>query len=265
MSKTESQFRVDRIAAPLRYSVTESIRNAIAIGHFKAGEHLPERELCEMTGVSRTLVREAMRQLESEGIVVVDLTAEYWASLAGAMLGDFGARVIRVEDLSQPARDPDRDGPHRGPFVARITKEQAEGIYLVRQELESLACRLFVANATEDQRRALKTALSNLKSAARKSDPQARLSTKNQFYDCLVEGANNEALGNCIYMLNSRITLLRATSLKAPGRIKESMKELTAVVDALMDRDAEKAAELARFHVSKAAEAAVPLIETPEE
>ncbi len=227
MSKTESQFRVDRIAAPLRYSVTESIRNAIAIGHFKAGEHLPERELCEMTGVSRTLVREAMRQLESEGIVVVE--------------------------------------PHRGPFVARITKEQAEGIYLVRQELESLACRLFVANATEDQRRALKTALSNLKSAARKSDPQARLSTKNQFYDCLVEGANNEALGNCIYMLNSRITLLRATSLKAPGRIKESMKELTAVVDALMDRDAEKEAELARFHVSKAAEAAVPLIETPEE
>ena len=47
-----------------------------------------------------------------EGIVVVDLTAEYWASLAGAMLGDFGARVIRVEDLSRPGRDPDRDGLH---------------------------------------------------------------------------------------------------------------------------------------------------------
>ena len=45
-----------------------------------------------------------------EGIVVVDLTREAWASLAAALLGDFGARVIRVEDLSRPPRDPDRDG-----------------------------------------------------------------------------------------------------------------------------------------------------------
>ncbi|MDE0884407.1 MAG: CoA transferase [Myxococcota bacterium] len=45
-----------------------------------------------------------------EGIVVVDLSREYWASLAAALLGDFGARVIRVEDLSTVARDPGRDG-----------------------------------------------------------------------------------------------------------------------------------------------------------
>ena len=47
-----------------------------------------------------------------DGVVVVDLTTEFWASLAGALLADFGARVIRVEDRSQPARDPDRDGLH---------------------------------------------------------------------------------------------------------------------------------------------------------
>ena len=45
-----------------------------------------------------------------EGILVVDLSREFWASLAAALLGDFGARVIRVEDLSLPARDPARDG-----------------------------------------------------------------------------------------------------------------------------------------------------------
>ncbi|KMK64855.1 GntR family transcriptional regulator [Puniceibacterium sp. IMCC21224] len=226
MTNSDSMFRVDRIAAPLRFSVTESIRNAIAVGRFKAGDHLPERELCEMTGVSRTLVREAMRQLESEGLVIVE--------------------------------------PHRGPFVARITREQAEGIYEVRQQLESLACRLFVENATEEQRKALKAALSNLRTVSRKPDPQARLAAKNRFYDCLVEGANNEALGKCIYMLNSRITLLRATSLKAPGRIKESIKELTALVDALTARDIEKANELALLHVRNAAAAAIPLIEDSE-
>ena len=227
MTKTDNMFRVDRMAAPLRFSVTESIRNAIAIGRFKPGDHLPERELCELTGVSRTLVREAMRQLESEGLVTVE--------------------------------------PHRGPFVARISRAQAEGIYAVRQELESLACRLFVENAVEVQRKAIKAALSSLRAISRKQDHQARLAAKNHFYDCLVEGANNEALGNCIHMLNSRIILLRSTSLKAPGRIKESIKELAALVDALLDCNSEKAAELARLHVSNAAAAAIPLIEDVED
>ena len=47
-----------------------------------------------------------------DGVVVVDLTTEFWASLAGALLADFGARVIRVEDRSRPGRNPDRDGQH---------------------------------------------------------------------------------------------------------------------------------------------------------
>ena len=54
MSLPDHEFRVDKIAAPFRHSVTESIRYAIALGRFKAGDRLPERPLCEMTGVSRT-------------------------------------------------------------------------------------------------------------------------------------------------------------------------------------------------------------------
>ena len=64
-------FRVERVAAPLRHQVIESIRNAIVTGYFKPGERLLERRLCEMIGVSRTLVREALRQLESEGLIEV--------------------------------------------------------------------------------------------------------------------------------------------------------------------------------------------------
>jgi len=47
-----------------------------------------------------------------DDIVVVDLTTEFWSSISAALLGDFGARVIRVEDLSAPAPNPDRDGMH---------------------------------------------------------------------------------------------------------------------------------------------------------
>lgn len=226
MTDPDAAFRVEKIAAPLRYSVTESIRNAIAAGRFKAGDRLPERELCELTGVSRTLVREAMRQLESEG-------------------------VIKVE-------------PHRGPFVARLSREQAEGVYQVRLELEGLACRLFAENATDAQRQALKDAFKDLQAAARRSDPQNRLRTKNQFYACLLDGTQNEALGSCLHILNSRISLLRSTSMTAPGRIKKSIAELSELMKALMARDGERASELGRQHVRMAADAALRLIDTED-
>ena len=226
MTDSDAVFRVEKIAAPLRYSVTESIRSAIASGRFKAGDRLPERELCELTGVSRTLVREAMRQLESEG-------------------------VIKVE-------------PHRGPFVATLSRDQAEGVYQVRLGLEGLACRLFAEKATDAQRQALKDAFKELQAASRRPDSQARLRAKNQFYTCLLVGAQNEALGSCLHILNSRISLLRATSMKAPGRIKESIAELSNLMEALMARDGQRAADLGQHHVRMVAEAALKLLATDE-
>lgn len=167
----EHDFRVHKIAAPLRQSVTENIRYAIALGRFKAGERLPERALCEMTGVSRTLVREALRQLESEGLI----------------------KVL----------------PHRGPVVAELTVEQAEGIYQVRIELEGLACKLFADHASEAHRAALLHAFEKLKASFDDPDPLSRLHAKNHFYDCLIGGSGNEALGISLRMLNARIMLLR--------------------------------------------------------
>lgn len=215
-------LRVERIAAPLRHSVTESIRYAIALGKFKAGDRLPERALCEMTGVSRTLVREALRQLESEGLI----------------------HVI----------------PHRGPVVARITAEQAEGIYQVRIELEGLACQLFAERASDVQQQALARAFKALKKALRDSNPLARLHAKNHFYDCLIEGSGNEALGISLRMLNARVMLLRATSMGAPGRSAESVAELASLMEALTARDGKRARELAVQHVRNAARTAIALL-----
>lgn len=219
----EHEFRVERVAAPLRHSVTESIRYAIAVGRFKAGERLPERGLCEMTGVSRTLVREALRQLESEGLITVL--------------------------------------PHRGPVVARVTAEQAEGIYQVRIELEGLACQLFAERATPAQREALNRAFKNLKKSLKDSDPLARLYAKNHFYDCLIDGSENEALGTSLRMLNARVMLLRATSLQAPGRSAESIAELSELMEALAAKDGKRARELAGRHVRNAAKAAIALLQ----
>jgi DNA-binding GntR family transcriptional regulator len=218
----QPNFRVEKIAAPLRQSVTESIRYAIALGHFNGGDRLPERSLCEMTGVSRTLVREALRQLESEGLIEVV--------------------------------------PNRGPVVTRLSAEQAEGIYQVRIELEGLACQLFAEHASEAQRGALNEAFKKLKKSLKDSDPLARLRAKNHFYDCLVEGSGNQALGDSLRMLNARVMLLRATSLRAPGRTAASLTELVKMMEALAAKDGKRARELAEHHVRNAAKAAIALM-----
>ncbi len=66
----EMNLRIPRQAATLRLLVEDRIREAIASGHFRPGQRLVERELCEQIGVGRTSVREALRQLEAEGLVV---------------------------------------------------------------------------------------------------------------------------------------------------------------------------------------------------
>jgi DNA-binding GntR family transcriptional regulator len=215
-------FKVTKTAAPLRHSVTESIRNSIAVGLFKAGDRLTERDLCEMTGVSRTAVREALRQLESEGLI----------------------HVL----------------PHRGPIVAGVTPEQAEGIYQVRMELEGLASELFTRHATTEDQKNLRTAFKKLKESSTSTDPIERLNAKNDFYECLISGAHNEALGQTLSMLNSRIMVLRATSLQAPGRTSESMKELGELVDLLISGDGVAARKAAIRHVSNAAKVAIDIL-----
>ncbi|MGF1619371.1 MAG: GntR family transcriptional regulator [Rhodomicrobiaceae bacterium] len=219
---SERDLRIQKIAAPLRHTVTENIRIAIAVGRFKAGERLPEREVCDMLGVSRTLVREAFRQLESEGLI----------------------KVV----------------PHRGPIVARLTPKQAEGVYQVREELEGLASRLFAENATPAHQKALREAFEEVKRAYRSNDPIVRIQAKNRFYECLVEGSGNEVLGNLLGMLNARSMLLRATSLAEPGRAKKSLAELSELMNALMSGDADAALDASRRHVHAAAAAALGLM-----
>ena len=106
-----------RIAAPLREQVVTWLRKSISEGRFEPGERLVERELCELTKVSRPLVREVLRQLEVEGLVVTV--------------------------------------PQKGVIVVKITPAEAMQIYQVRGVLEGLAARLFAQNGTAAQKEAL--------------------------------------------------------------------------------------------------------------
>lgn len=218
-------FLVERVAAPLRQQVTDSIRNAIALGHFKPGQRLRERELCEMAGVSRTLVRESLRQLETEGLIEVHA--------------------------------------NRGPMVTKLSRKQAEDIYRVRSLLEGLAAELVATEADDTAVAGLAAAFDQLRVAMQSADVLDRLVAKNHFYDVLIKAADNQAVGDTLRMLNSRITLLRSASLSAPGRTEHSLAELGAVIDAIKRRDAPAAREAVTLHVRNAAIAALGRLEEP--
>ncbi len=120
-------MRVQR-SVPIRLQVAQQIRSAIGDMRFAPGQILIERELCEATGASRASVREALRELESEGLVV--------------------------------------SIPGRGTEVATISVEEADQIYEARAALEGLAGRLFTLSATATQRAALGQALTRIEKSA---------------------------------------------------------------------------------------------------
>ncbi len=212
-------LRVSRVTAPLRQQVLEGLHSAITEGRFRPGDRLIERELCELTGVSRTLIREALRQLETLGLVTII--------------------------------------PNKGPVVARISPEDAEDLYQVRAVLEGLASRLFAERASDEHRRILAASFERLVEALENEDPRGRLRAKTDFYEALLEGCGNQVVRTQLQQLHARIALLRVTSLSQPGRPQQTLVEIRRIVDAMERRDGQAAWDASVEHVERAAVVAV--------
>ncbi|MBK4348818.1 GntR family transcriptional regulator [Lacisediminihabitans changchengi] len=208
-----SPAAIERAPALIRDQVASYLRDAITSFSLRPGSLLVEREVCAATSTSRATVREAFRQLESEGIVVSE--------------------------------------PGRGTFVATLTRDDARQIYEVRAVLEGLAVRLFTAYASADQIDELRRAAEAMRPMV--DDPAAMLTQKTVFYDILFVGARNEELRRLWEGTRRRATLVRATSLSIPGRAATSFAEIEAIVEAIADRDATRAEQLCVAHIDSAA------------
>lgn len=206
-------------AAPLRRQTEEDLRKAILAGRYNAGERLKERELMEDLGVSRTLLREALRQIESEGLVTLV--------------------------------------PNRGAVVTVLDYDQAEQIYEVRSLLEAKACVDFALRATHADLRELQDTFSSLKACGDKGDIEGCLAFSSTFYDVILRGGGNKVLSSMLKLLHNRIVLLRRTSLSEPDRMPETIAELTDIFTALMARDEVAAGKASVHHVRQAARTAL--------
>jgi DNA-binding GntR family transcriptional regulator len=216
-------MRVVRNTVTLRQQVLEVLRDAILNFQFKPGDRLIERELCEMTGVSRTSVREALRHLESEGL---------------------------VQNL-----------PNRGPIVATLTLDEAREIYEVRRALEGLAARLFAERAGNEHHAALDAVMAALERSFATSDTRAIVKATAQFYDVVLGGCGNELVRRLINSLHARVTYLRATSVSQPGRAPDSLAEMRRLVAALKSGNPDEAQAVCIQHIDRAAAVGLAVLE----
>jgi DNA-binding GntR family transcriptional regulator len=219
-------LKINKTAASLRQQVIESLRAAVISGSLSPGQRLTERELTETLGVSRTVLREALRQLEAEGLI----------------------EVI----------------PNRGPVVRTLTAEEAKDIYRIRAVLQGLAAREFVEHATPTDVDALKAALEAVVAAYDAGDAERTVAAKTEFYEVLYAGAASETLSSMLATLHARMWRWRALGLAHPMRSAErsgeSIDNLRSIVAAIRNHDGDEAERITREEANQAAEEVLRLL-----
>jgi DNA-binding GntR family transcriptional regulator len=199
-------------AAPLRHRVVEVLRQEILDDVLHPGERLLENTLCDRYGVSRTVIREALRQLESEQLIT--------------MLAN------------------------RGPIVAVLSVEDIEALYEVRRALEGLAGELFAERASNEQADALRAHLVAMETTYLHGTLESRGIAKDEFYRILLDGAHNPVLRSNLSGVHTRIGILRHYAFLDEERVALSMQELTRIVQAAAElRDPEQARRACEHHI----------------
>lgn len=209
---------IRRLAAPLREQVVDEMRRSIVSGRYAPDSRLIERELCLEFEVSRSVIREALRQLESE-------------------------RLVRLV-------------PNTGPVVRSLTVAEARGLYEVRATLESLAGRNCAVRADDAIRRALMEAMIRIETTDPR-DIDAMLAAKDAFTAALVAGSGNEIIDEMLSSVHARVNRMRALTMQAPGRIPQTIEEIRAILTAVLNQDPDAAEAACRTHVEAAAEIAI--------
>lgn len=218
-------LRVGRVAAPLREQVVDVLREAILDFRLKPGQRLIERELIEQIGVSRTTIREVLRQLAAEGLVTTI--------------------------------------PQKGAVVVVPSPEEAAELYDVRLVLEAAAVERFVKNASPEHVRALRAAVDEMERVSAGGDGddvRAVLRANDEFYEVLLAGAGNRTFHALLSGVQARVRVLRASSLSQPGRPAAAVAELRGIVEAIEAGDGERAARITADHLELAERAGLQAI-----
>lgn len=195
----------------LSQQVYANLRAGILDNTYPPGSSLPEEALAARLNVSRVPVREALRRLSAEGLVVIK--------------------------------------PRQGATVIELTAKQFLDAYQVREALEVLAVRLAVPKLTPDDLDQLDALQQTMQTASDASDPNAFFAANAEFHGFLVEKADNGDLKSIYESLIDRMRRYRTPSLDLRGGMTTSIDEHAAILIAIRAGNAEEAAHLIAQHI----------------
>ncbi|MGI6486455.1 MAG: GntR family transcriptional regulator [Tepidanaerobacteraceae bacterium] len=207
----------------LRSKIYKQLRNKILNGQYKPGDSLIEMKVAKEMGVSRTPVREAIRQLELEGLV---------SSI-----------------------------PNKGVIVQGVSEQDIEDIYTIRQTIEGLAARWAAQKITDEQLEELKDVLDLMEFYTEKEDTDKLSDLDTQFHDIIFRACNSRPLETVLTNFHHFIQRARLVSMKSSGRAAHALQEHKRIFESLGAHDTEGAEKAMKQHVHSALANLFPYLE----
>jgi DNA-binding GntR family transcriptional regulator len=189
----------------LREKIVETVRNAIVNGQIAAGARVAEPELADHFGISRTPIREAFRQLESEGFITVI--------------------------------------PRKGAIVASLSAKDISDFYDLKMVLEGYAARCATKVLTEKEMAKMEAVNRQMEIAAAKKDLRKVLVLHNEFHDIFLKACGNEKLHAIVQNMVMQFQRFRLI-LAMRGKIEGSIRQHREIIDAFRKRNADMAESL---------------------
>jgi len=211
----------------LKDLVAASLRKAILYGDIKPGQQLKQENIASQLGISRMPVREALSQLENEGLI--------------------------------------KNIPYKGCTVSTFTADDIKEIYQIRKVLESFATELATLNMTRSDIEKLEDLMAKLKDCMENDDIDSYAAWDQQFHATIFEKSANRRLYQFIKTIWQSFPMYLAYSI--PQRIRRSFEEQSRILEAIREGDAGKAAGLAGRQIETVYEEMKPHFEsasTPE-
>lgn len=195
----------------LHIELVERLRDLIVDGTLAAGEKIPERELCERFGVSRTPMREALKVLAADGLV----------SLA----------------------------PNRGAWVSKITVAELEEVFPIMGTLEGLSGEMACISISDQQIADIRKIHEEMVGHFKAGELAEYFRANQMIHEAILEAANNPTLRTMYRTLAARIRRARYLANMTDERWVEAMDEHEQILQALEAREGEKLAAILRQHL----------------
>ena len=210
----------------LRERIVEFVKDSVVSGHLKPGERVPESEIAEQFGISRTPIREAFRQLEIEGFLTMT--------------------------------------PRKGAVVSPITDKDVREFYSIKSLLEGFAAGQACSKLTDKEITKLRDLNADMAKAMEKNNVKNFFKYDSQFHEIFLKACGNEKLCMLTHQIVQQFERFRITALSLPGRMQNSVNQHQEIIDAIENHQERLVGDLVRANAESNCEYLIHELEDRE-